>query len=452
MPDAKKLARQEREFESFVHSEVLGSIILLVCAVVALVWANSPWSEGYFHLVHTDAGLWWGADHHSMSLQHWINDGLMVIFFFVVGLEIKRELLLGHLSSFRQASLPVMAALGGVLVPAGIYFAFNFGTETVQGWGIPMATDIAFALGILAMFGKRVPIGLKVFLTALAIADDLAAVLVIALFYTQQINFVPLIIAGVLMVPLLVAFRMRLRRVDVMMLLIIGVWAGVFASGIHATVAGVLMAFLVPVKVRIEPQKLIDLASESLEKLGRDDVTEDSMIEKHDQLEVIEDLHQSTRHLVPFGLALEHYLHPLQTLLVLPLFALFNAGVSIGEQSFGSTVSLGIVLGLFLGKPIGIMAFSWLTVMLRLAKLPEGVNWGQIFGTGCLAGVGFTMSIFITDLAFDDEALISDAKLSIVIASVLAGIVGYVVLRRVLPKAADETQPKTEPTASPDDH
>ena len=426
---------KDRTFDSFVHSEVMGSMVLLACAATALIWANSPWAEQYFALIHTYMGFSWGETTYRMSLQHWVNDALMVIFFFVVGLEIKRELLLGHLSSFRQASLPVMAAVGGVALPAGIYFALNVGeADMVRGWGIPMATDIAFALGILAMFGKRVPIGLKIFLTALAIADDLAAVSVIALFYTEQINFMPLIVAGALLLPLMVAFQIRLARISVMMVLIVGVWVGVFASGIHATVAGVVMAFLVPVRVRIQPQKLIDFASDKLRRLRRDDVTKDSMIENHQQLEAIEDLHSATRELTPFGLSLEHYLHPIQTLFVLPLFALFNAGVAVGEQSFGSTVSLGIILGLFLGKPIGIMLFSWLTVQLRLAAMPEGVNWGQILGAGCLAGVGFTMSIFITELAFDDSALIGDAKLSIVIASVLAGIGGYLILRRMLPK------------------
>jgi NhaA family Na+:H+ antiporter len=431
---------QSGAFARFLHSQVSGSLVLLACTVVALAWANSPWAESYFALIHTYAGVSWGDADFRMSLQHWVNDALMVVFFFVVGLEIKRELVVGNLSSFGKAVLPVAAAAGGVVLPASIYLSLNAGTEGAPGWGVPMATDIAFALGILALFGKRVPIGLKVFLTALAIADDIGAVLVIALFYTEQIRLGGLIFAAIVLGLLFLVLQTPLRRrVGIVFLLIVGVWAGVFASGVHATVAGILLAFLVPVQARIEPDRFMASAHGRLEELRGQSLTRQSMLSNEAQLDALEDLYDSCRNMRPSGLSLEHYLHPVQAFFVLPLFALFNAGVPITERIVDvvtTPVALGVILGLVLGKQLGILLFSWLAIRISGARLPEGVAWAHIYGAACLAGVGFTMSLFVSDLAFEADSLIGQAKVGILVASLLAGAWGWLVLHRTLPKAA----------------
>jgi NhaA family Na+:H+ antiporter len=316
-------------FEWFVHSEVTGSILLLACTVVALVWANSPWADSYVEVLHTYVGVSWGEAAFKLSLHHWINDGLMVVFFFVVGLEIKRELVVGELSSFNKAALPVAAAIGGMVVPALLFFALNTGGEGARGWGIPMATDIAFALGVLAIFGTRAPLGLKVFLTALAIADDLGAVAVIAIFFTEKINVLPLVVATVLLALLFTSVQMRMRK-GILYLLIVGVWVAVFSSGIHATVAGILMAMVIPVRPRVDPHRFIDDTEERLERFKKMELGEHSLISDHEQLEIVESIHSRAEDTLPAGLVLEHYLHPVQVWLILPLFALANAGVAIG--------------------------------------------------------------------------------------------------------------------------
>jgi NhaA family Na+:H+ antiporter len=423
-------------FEWFVHSEVMGSILLLACTIVALVWANSPWAGTYFDLLHTNIGVSWGGTTFSLSLHHWINDGLMVVFFFVVGLEIKRELVVGELSSFAKAALPVTAAIGGMVVPAVFFIAVASGGEGARGWGIPMATDIAFALGVLAIFGTRAPLGLKVFLTALAIADDLGAVAVIAIFYTEKINVQCLVVAVVLLALLFFAIRARLRR-GILYLLIIGVWLAVFSSGVHATVAGILVALLIPVRPRVDPEVFIDGTEARLERIKQMEVSTDSLLSDREQLNIVEGIHRCSKDALPTGLVLEHFLHPIQVWLILPLFALANAGVAIGGNLMAvlaDPLALGIIVGLVIGKPLGISFFSWLAVKSGRGALPEGVTWGQVAGAGCLAGIGFTMSLFITDLAFDNESLIATAKVGILAASLVSGIIGYVVLSRTLPK------------------
>jgi Na+:H+ antiporter, NhaA family len=425
-------------FFDFVHSEVSSSVVLLACTVVALVWANSPWADSYFHLLHLKLGLSFGDWSFALSVHHWINDGLMVVFFFVVGLEIKRELVVGHLSSTRQAMLPVVAAAGGMLLPAGIYAALNYGQPGVAGWGIPTATDIAFALGVLALLGSRVPIGLKVYLTAVAIADDIGAVLVIAIFYTSQIAWQGLAIATVFLALLFLAIGIfRWRTPGVLAILVIGVWIGVFASGIHATIAGILIAFLVPVRARIGPQEFLDVAQLRLGNLADGELSRESMIMNRDQLASIEELYDAVADLRPPSLSLEQYFHPISAFVVLPLFALANAGVALGgdtRELATSPVALGVLLGLVFGKQIGISLFSWLVVRSGAASLPEGVTWGQIFGASCLAGIGFTMALFVSDLAFDDEGLINAAKIGILSASLLSAACGYAVLHWVLPR------------------
>jgi NhaA family Na+:H+ antiporter len=427
-------------FEWFVHSEVTGSILLLACTVIALVWANSPWADTYFDLLHTYFGVSWGDASFKLSLHHWINDGLMVVFFFVVGLEIKRELVVGELSSFDKAALPVAAAVGGMAVPALLFAAVNLGGEGVRGWGIPMATDIAFALGVLAMFGTRVPLGLKVFLAALAIADDLGAVAVIAIFYTERIKFAALAIAAVLLVALLIAIRSGVRRRGILYLLIIGVWLAVFSSGVHATVAGILVAMVIPVRPRVDPHRFIDETEQRLERIKGMELSEVSLLGDREQLDIVDSIHTRAGEALPTGLVLEHFLHPIQVWLILPLFALANAGVEIGGDLTAilrSPLALGIVLGLVVGKPLGIFLLSWLAVKSGRGTLPGGVTWGQVFGAGCLAGIGFTMSLFITGLAFHDESLQSAAKVGILVASFVSGVIGYVVLSKSLPRSPE---------------
>ena len=424
-------------FEWFVRSEVAGSIVLLACAVVALIWANSPWQNIYEELLHTYIGVGWGDSVFKLTLHHWINDGLMVVFFFVVGLEIKREMVVGELSSMQKAVLPVAAAVGGMVAPAMLYVAFNTGGDGAAGWGIPMATDIAFALGVLAVFGTRAPLGLKVFLTALAIADDLGAVAVIAIFYTEKISFSFLIVAGILLAVLFAMIRVGVRKLGILLFLIVGVWVAVFASGLHATVAGIFVAMVIPVRPRIDLCRFIARSEAFLEKIGEQEVHADSVLADNRQLNAVEHMHASAGHALPPGLMLEHYFHPVQVWLILPLFALANAGVHFDShilEALTNPISLGIIAGLVLGKPLGITLLSWLVVKTGKGGLPAGVTWMQVFGAGCLAGIGFTMSLFIADLAWNDQALIANAKIGILTASLLSGILGYVVLSRALPK------------------
>ena len=425
-------------FNRFFKSEVSGSIVLMACTIVALAWANSPWSQTYVDLAHTKVGFSWGDTSLYLSLQHWINDALMAIFFFVVGLEVKREIAIGELSTLRKAALPVSAAVGGMLIPAGFYVAVNVGGQALHGWGIPMATDIAFALGILALFGSRAPIGLKVFLTALAIADDIGAVLVIAIFYTASLKLGALAVAAIFMLLIAGARAVGIRRSGIYLILAIGVWLSVLTSGIHATVAGILIAMLVPIRAKIEPEEFMKRARNRLAELESTNLTHDSMVDDKAQLHALDDIHQTTGDMIPPGIALEHRLHPVQSFLILPLFALFNAGVVLGGDSLGQTtdpVALGIVLGLVLGKQIGVVGFSWISIKSGWADLPDGVSWPHIWGASCLAGVGFTMSLFITELAFDNPSYIGKAKLGILVASLIAGILGYWILRRSLPEA-----------------
>jgi NhaA family Na+:H+ antiporter len=429
-------------FNRFFHSEVSGSVVLMACTIVALAWANSPWSQTYFDLAHTKVGFSWGDTSLYLSLQHWINDALMAIFFFVVGLEVKREIAIGQLSTLRKAALPISAAVGGMLIPAGVYVAVNAGGQAVHGWGIPMATDIAFALGILALFGSRAPIGLKVFLTALAIADDIGAVLVIAVFYTANLKLGALAISGVFVLLIAGARAIGIRRPGIYLILAVGVWLSVLTSGIHATVAGILVAMLVPIRANIEPAKFLERAKIRLAELESAELTHDSMVSNKAQLHALDDLLLTTGEMIPPGIALENHLHPIQAYLILPLFGLFNAGVVLGGDALRQTtdpVGIGIVLGLFLGKQIGVTGFSWIAIKSGWADLPDGVRWPHIWGASCLAGVGFTMSLFITELAFDDPSHIGKAKLGILVASLISGILGFWILSRSLPKAAKPT-------------
>jgi NhaA family Na+:H+ antiporter len=426
-------------FEWFVHSEVTGSILLLACAIAALVIANSPLGAAYDHLLHTKIGVSFGEASFKLSLHHWINDALMVIFFFVVGLEIKRELVVGELSSVEKAVLPVAAAVGGMAVPAMLYAALNTGGAGAAGWGVPMATDIAFALGVLAIFGTRAPLGLKVFLTALAIADDLGAVMVIAIFYTERINVVALAVAIVFLAVLYPVVRLRVKRRGIVLALMVVVWLAVFASGVHATIAGILLAMVIPVRPMVNPKQFVSDAEAVLEKLKERQESDSCIITDREQLHALEYVHTGAGDALPAGLMLEHALHPVQVWLILPLFALANAGVRIDShilEALANPISLGIIAGLVLGKPLGVTVLSWLVVKSGKGRLPYGVTWMQIVGAGCLAGIGFTMSLFIAALAWTDEALIANAKIGILAASLLSGVIGFVLLSRSLPKKA----------------
>ncbi len=426
-------------FHRFVHSAVTGSVLLLACTIVALAWANSPWAESYFALSHKYIAISWGNSSFELSLQHWINDLLMAVFFFVVGLEIKREIVVGQLSSFEKSILPVSAALGGMVVPAIMYAVLNMGGEGTRGWGIPMATDIAFALGILALFGRRVPIGLKVFLTALAIADDMGAVLVIALFYTEGIKLAALIVAVVCLGLIAIANRAGVRRSGPYVILAVAVWLAVFTSGVHATVAGIMVAMLVPVRALIDPSDFLARSRRRLKELEESELTPDSMVHDRTQLEALDDMYLASNDMIPAGLALEERLHPIVSFIILPLFALFNAGVALDARAVDvlpEPVTLGVILGLFLGKQVGITAFSWLAIKSGRAKMPDGSTWGMIYGASLLAGVGFTMSLFVSDLAFNSAALLMEAKIGILIGSLLSGVFGYLVLRKLLPPLA----------------
>ena len=426
-------------FVRFFHSEASGSVLLLLFTVVALAWANSPWAHLYDRMRHAPIGVSAGGWSFAMSAAHWVNDGLMALFFFVVGLEIKRELSVGQLSTVRSALLPVAAALGGLVAPALLYTALNGGTPGARGWGVPMATDIAFALGVLALVGKRVPVGLKVFLTALAIADDLGAVLVIAVFYTEKVDLLALGVAFGSLGLLYLATRMSMRRYGGYFLLAGGVWIAMLASGVHATVAGILVALTVPVRAGIEPGAFLATVRGKVDELSRGKLTRDSMVQDPRQMEALEEMGIATLDFLPNGFAIERYLHPFTAFVVLPVFALFNAGVRldghVGEVLL-QPVSLGIVLGLFLGKQVGITLVSWLAVRTGLAELPPGVTMAQLYGASILGGIGFTMSIFVAGLAFPEGPLLAAAKLGILAASAVSGVIGFVVLKLVLSRRA----------------
>ncbi|HQR29727.1 MAG TPA: Na+/H+ antiporter NhaA [Anaeromyxobacteraceae bacterium] len=430
--------RSTGAFQRFFHSEAAGSVLLLLFTAIALAWANSPWSGLYDRMLHAPIGVSVGGWSFSMSAAHWVNDGLMAVFFFVVGLEIKREILVGQLSTFRSALLPVAAALGGLVAPALIYASLNAGTPGARGWGVPMATDIAFALGVLALVGPRVPVGLKVFLTALAIADDLGAVLVIAVFYTERVSLAALATEAALVAALFLAIRMTSRWYVVYTLLAVAIWAAMLASGVHATVAGILVAMAIPVRARIEPERFIETVRSRMAYLERGGLTRDSMVRDREQMAAIENVASATLDFLPAGFALERYLHPVTAFGILPVFALFNAGVRLDgriQEAVLHPVSLGIVLGLFFGKQVGITLTSLVAVKTGQAELPPGVTLAQIYGASILGGIGFTMSIFVASLAFAEGPLLAAAKLGILAASAISGVTGFVVLKLILRRA-----------------
>lgn len=432
MPRRPQRRRLLQPIVQFIQTEASSGILLMAAAVLALVWANSPWSDAYFTLWQTKVTVAVGSFEIDKAAILWINDGLMAVFFLLVGLEIKRELLLGQLSTFRQAALPVAAAVGGMVMPAVLYLAFNGSGPAARGWGIPMATDIAFALGILALLGPRVPVGLKVFLAALAIVDDLGAVLVIALFYTSQINMAALLGAGGVFALLLVLNRLGIRKPLPYGLAGLALWVLFLKSGVHATIAGVLLAMTIPTRVFLNARDYIDHVRGALDEFEGSGECGEHVLMSEARTTAIEEIERACENAQMPLERLEHYLHPWVSYFIMPIFALANAGIPLGsgiDQATGSPIAWGIIAGLVLGKPIGIFVMSWLAVKTNLGVLPEGVGWRHVAGVGLLGGVGFTMALFIAELALTTPEKLVVAKLGIMAASVVAGFAGFLLLK-----------------------
>jgi NhaA family Na+:H+ antiporter len=410
----------------FLATEAAGGLALVAAAIVALVWANSPWHASYEDLWHAEVNLTIGGHGVTEDLRHLVNDGLMALFFLVVGLEVKRELVAGDLRDRRVAALPVLAALGGMVVPAGLYLALNAGTDAAAGWGIPMATDIAFALAVLALLGPRVPAPLKLFLLTLAIVDDIGAIVVIAVAYTDHLDAAALAVAAGFVLAAVACVRARVWSPAVYVALGVGCWLATYHSGVHATLAGVAFGLLAPAR----PLAPGDVAREWAEELS-DEPTAAEM----------RSLTAVATETVSVAERVQHRLHPYTSFLVVPVFALANAGVRISGDEFSAPgtvrVALGVVVGLVVGKAVGITAATILAVRLRLASLPEGVTWAQMVGVAAVAGVGFTVSLFVGGLAFDRPALQDAAGIGILLASVTAAVVGAGVLLVALRERRD---------------
>lgn len=400
--------------------EAASGVVLLACSILALVVANIPTLAGPFHdFWEFSLGFNIGDFQFEKPLHFWVNDGLMTIFFFVVGLEIKRELMTGELRTVKQASLPVVAAVGGMLIPAGVYLAFGHTGAAGRGWGVPMATDIAFVVGVLAAFGKRVPFGLKIFLLSLAIADDMGAVIVIAVAYTEHVNLGWLGLAASALAACVVMNQLGVRAVAAYVLAGAVAWLAMYQSQIHPTIAGVLLGLLTPYRAWLNRDTL---------RLALDDIA-GRMEGKEESEETtpadVTLLRYAARESVAPLQRLEDFLHPWVGFFIMPVFALANAGVAVKPETVGEPVSLAVTAGLLLGKPVGIVLFAWLAVRLKLATLPAGVNWRMMLAAGFLGGIGFTMSLFIGELAFRDEPrLLADAKTGILLGSFAAAVVG----------------------------
>ena len=431
------MARAERSYvtrtillpvQKYIHTESIGGIVLLAATIAALVWANSPWKDQYESILSTYLTLDMGLFEVKLSLQHWINDGLMAIFFFVIGLEIKRELFFGHFSTWRGAALPAIAALGGMVVPAAIYLMFNLGDAGSRGWGIPLATDIAFALGILALLGRRIPSTLRVFLLGLAVVDDLGAILVIAVAYTETISFTHLAMVGGLAIVTIAANRLGFRHTAVTAALGFLIWVAMLKSGVHATIAGVLFGFLTSASAQYSREEFAEkserLTAEYKHALSNGDTEHSDVL-----LGEMEGLAQNTESPME---RLQRLVHPWSSYVILPAFALANAGLNFSGVDLGSVltsdITIGVALGLLLGKVIGITLFPWLASKFGIVQLPQYVTWTHVLGIGLLGGVGFTVAIFISKLAFTDPQFILNAQVGIMSASLMAGLIGYLTL------------------------
>ena len=434
-PWEKVFNRIATPFEHFIHAQTTTGLVLIFTTLLALVLANSPLVDTYTHFFHMNIDFNVGDWKLSHSIHHWINDGLMAIFFFMVGLEIKREILVGELSNIKVAMLPILSAIGGMVLPALIYVAFNYDTEAVNGWGIPMATDIAFAISALVLLGKRVSPALVTFLVALAIVDDLGAVLVIAIFYTDHIHFVPLLLAGVSFLVMVSFNRFGIHTIFPYFVFGIILWFFMLESGIHATIAGVIAAMTIPSRPKLTPLDFTSHTKNLLDEYDNYPIATDYTMHEN-QKAILLNIKDRIDSVGSPSAKLEHDLHLPVSLIVIPLFALANAGISIDFSSIGSTifspVSLGIMLGLVVGKVLGIAGVAYLAIKLNIAKLPEKSTMKQVFGVSLLGGIGFTMSIFVADLAFlGDCDLIFQAKVGILIASLFSGLCGYIWLKKI---------------------
>lgn len=439
------IARVERAGRVLARSRTAGAVLLVTAALLAVVWANSPWGHAYEALLDLPGRVGLGALTLEKPLEAWINDGLMGIFFFVVGLEIKREVLAGDLRTWRRAGLPVAAAIGGMLAPAALFALLNVGGPGARGWGIPMATDIAFALGVLVLLGARVPSALVVFLTAVAIVDDIGAVLVIALFYTDQLSLSSLGLGGALLALSLGFNVLGVRSAVVYFVVGTLVWLAFLQSGVHATIAAVLMAWTIPARPRLDGRRFTARMRELFDRLQAAGVPEGRRLLAHDQHAILVDMERAASEASAPLQRLEHTLLPVASLLVVPVFALANAGVTLGSASLGAALTqplaLGVVLGLFVGKQVGILGCAWLAVRLGLAELPRGVTWRQVHAVGVIGGIGFTMSLFVGSLAFADPALRETAKLATLAGSLLSAAVGVPLLWSATRPAARATAP-----------
>lgn len=412
----------------FLHVEAASGFVLLGCSILALVLANSPWADAFLGFWQTPIGFSWNGFELEHSLKHWINDGLMVIFFFVIGLEVKRELVMGELRDVRRASLPVAAAIGGMVVPAGIYLALQAGEEAQRGWGIPMATDIAFVVGCMALLGRRVPAALRIMLLSLAIVDDIGAILVIAIGYTDALHLDWLLLGGVGIVVVSVMERIGVRSIGIYSLLGILVWFGFHESGIHATIAGVILGLMTPAHPHLKRTVGAALLSRASDLLHGD-----AWEQEQHRAKKVRKYRRATRETISPLEFLIYVLHPWVAFLIMPIFALANAGVAFELADIGSPVALAVILGLAVGKPVGIVLMCWLASISRLAPLPAGVTWRHIAGGGFLAGIGFTMALFITGLALEDE-LMRSAKVGVLAGSVVSAVIGMTLLATA-PKA-----------------
>lgn len=421
-------------FQKFAKQESSGGVILLIFALLSILTANIS----QLNFIHD----WWNI-HFSVGFEnfyfnktilHWINDGLMTIFFLLVGLEIKRELLVGELSSLRKAMLPIFAAIGGMVIPAGIYAGFNYGGVASAGWGIPMATDIAFALGVLSIMGSRVSLPLKIFLTALAIVDDLGAIIILVIFYSTSISWLMLLGAFV-MVILLVGLNIAgVKRLFPYMILGVMLWIFFLNSGVHSTLSGVILAFCIPSRGKFSQTTFMKIGGYHLDQFGKKKKKEIPLLMNHEQQKVLKSLDSAIQGINSPMHRLEDKIHPWVTFFIMPLFAFANAGVTIDTSilhALFSDEALGIILGLVVGKPAGILLFSFFAVKMKWANLPTGATWKHIWAIGCIGGIGFTMSIFINSLAFDIQNLVEIAKVSIVVASILATIHGFIFISRL---------------------
>ena len=419
----------------FMGREKSGGIVLILSVTLAMILANSNLAESYSHFFEQEVGfIVNGEPYLNYSLHHWINDGLMAMFFFVVGLELKREFIGGELADIRNTILPIGAAIGGMIVPALIFLSLNIGTPQTMGWGIPMATDIAFALGVVYLLGDKVPVSAKVFLTTLAIVDDLGAVLVIAFFYTSELSIASLLFGLGFLAVMFIGNRLGIKSLFFYAALGIGgVWVTFLLSGIHATIAAVLAAFMIPADAKINESVYLKRIKKLTRRFEKEEANEVRTLEEG-QVDVLTHIQYDTTIAIPLLQQLEHKMTPIVTFFIMPIFAIANAGISFTDLSlsdiFSTHVAVGVTLGLLLGKPIGIIGATFLMVKMRWATLPSAITRRTLLGLGMLASIGFTMSMFISTLAFTDELLMTQAKLGIFLASILGGIGGYVLLNK----------------------